>query len=240
MKKENMNEEITTHENPTQPNLGRRSFLQFAGVGVASVALLAAGCKKDSGATITSDGIYLGDGDIGVLNYAFALEQLEAAFYIKAVKSSYFTTQASADEKEYLMSIRDHEVAHREFFSKVLGTSGIIDLEFDFSSIDFSTRDAVLGTAKVFEDLGVSAYNGAGKLITNPTYLELAGKIVSVEARHAAILRDLISLGTFADRTSAGGTIDTNGLDLSRTPKEVLTLASKYIKNKINANGIIK
>ncbi|MEJ7672299.1 MAG: ferritin-like domain-containing protein [Chitinophagaceae bacterium] len=40
-----------------------------------------------------------------------------------------------------------------------------LDLEVDFSSINFASRASVLGTAMAFEDLGVSAYNGAGQLI---------------------------------------------------------------------------
>jgi hypothetical protein len=104
----------------------------------------------------------------------------------------------------------------------------------DFSSIDFTSRTSVLGTAKAFEDLGVSAYNGAGKLITNPDYLVLAGKIVSVEARHAALIRDLISNGSFADSS----VVDTNGLDKSRLPGEVLSIAGTYIKTKIDASRL--
>ena len=104
----------------------------------------------------------------------------------------------------------------------------------DFASIDFSSRTSVLATAKAFEDLGVSAYNGAGKLITSPDYLVLAGKIVSVEARHAALIRDLITNGTFADNT----VIDMNGLDKSRTPAEVLAIAGTYVKTMINASNL--
>jgi hypothetical protein len=91
-----------------------------------------------------------------------------------------------------------------------------------------------LGTAKAFEDLGVSAYNGAGKLIVSPDYLLLAGKIVSVEARHAAYIRDLISNGSFADST----VIDANGLDTSRNPADVLMIASGFLKSKINASNL--
>jgi hypothetical protein len=115
-----------------------------------------------------------------------------------------------------------------------LGANAIVALEVDFSSINFASRDSVLGTAKAFEDLGVSAYNGAGKLITNPDYLVLAGKIVSVEARHAAYIRDQIINGTFADNTI----LDANGLDKSRTPPEVLAIAGVYIKTKINASNL--
>jgi hypothetical protein len=109
-------------------------------------------------------------------------------------------------------------------------------LEVDFSGINFSSRDSVLATAKAFEDLGVSAYNGAGQLLTNPTYLLLAGKIVSVEARHAAAIRDIISYNSFADSS----VVDANGLDKSRTPSEVLAIAAPYIKTKINASNLPK
>jgi hypothetical protein len=48
-------------------------------------------------------------------------------------------------------------------------------LRFNFASIDFSNRSSVLATAKAFEDLGVSAYNGAGKLLTDGDNLVVAG-----------------------------------------------------------------
>ena len=91
-----------------------------------------------------------------------------------------------------------------------------------------------MGTAKAFEDLGVTAYNGAGKLLVSADYLLLAGKIVSVEARHAAYIRDLISYGSFADNTA----LDANALDMARTPAEVLAIAGTYVKTPINASNL--
>jgi len=140
----------------------------------------------------------------------------------------------SAAESALLTDIRDHEIAHREFFKAALAASAIPALEVDFTSINFSSRDSVLATAKAFEDLGVTAYNGAGKLIVSADYLALAGKIVSVEARHAAYIRDIISNGSFADNTA----VDPNGLDLSRTPAQVLAIADTYIKTAINASNL--
>lgn len=208
--------------------LERRSFLRFAGAGAASMALVAAGCKKDK----LESGVYLGSGDIGILNYAYALEQLEAAFYVQVATSFY--TGATQAEKDILIDIRDHEVAHREFFKNVLGSSAIGGLEVNFSSINFADRTSVLGTAKAFEDLGVSAYNGAGCLLKDAGYLTVAGKIVSVEARHAAIIRELITPNSFANSE----VIDANGLDKSRMPMEVLGIASAFVKTKINANDL--
>jgi hypothetical protein len=210
--------------------LQRRSFLQYAGAGAAGVALLAAGCKKDSDTSAT--GINLGSGDVGILNYAYALEQLEAAFYTAVVQTPY--ANISTTELALLTDIRDHEVAHREFFKKALGSAAIPALSVDFTRINFSVRADVLGTAKAFEDLGVSAYNGAGNLIKSADYLVVAGKIVSVEARHAALIRDLIENGSFANLE----VVDANGLDVARAPKDVLAIAQNYLKSTLNASNL--
>ncbi len=207
----------------------RRKFLGIVGAGTAIMATAAA-CKKDN--NNNNGGVDLGSGDTGILNYAYALEQLEAAFYSQVVLTPY--TGISTLEMDYMADIRNHEVAHREFFKTALGTSAIQGLTPDFSSINFSDRMSVLGAAKAFEDLGVTAYNGAGKLLVSPDYLTLAGKIVSVEARHAAAIRDLITPGTFADSTA----LDSNALDKARTPGEVLAIAGTYIKEKINASNL--
>jgi len=210
----------------------RRKFFGIMGAGTA-VMVAAASCKKQDSGTVTNNtGVDLGSGDTGILNYAYALEQLEAAFYTQVIATPY--TGISAMESSYLTDIMYHEVAHREFFKAALATKAIQGLEVNFSAIDFTSRDSVLGTAKAFEDLGVSAYNGAGQLITNPDYLTLAGKIVSVEARHAAWIRDMITTGSF------GGTdvVDMNGLDVQRKPDDVLTIAGAFLKTKINASNL--
>lgn len=218
--------------------VSRRKFMGYAGLFGASAVVLgsAVGCKKDSDTTTTTppanNGVDLGSGDIGVLNYAYALEQLEAAFYIKVVQSPY--SGMSSSENSYLTDIRDHEIAHREFFKTALGTSAIQALEVDFSSINFGSRDSVLATSKAFEDLGVSAYNGAGRLLTDVNNLLVAGKIVSVEARHAALIRDLIQANSFA----SSDVVDANGLDMARTPSQVLAIAGTYIKTKIDASHL--
>lgn len=209
--------------------LSRRKFLNYAGA-TSGLALLAAACKKDNNSV--NDGVDLGSGDTGILNYAFALEQLEAAFYIQVIATPY--ADMTGNEKALLTDIRDHEVAHREFFKAALAGSAIPALQVDFSTVDFTKRDSVLGTAKAFEDLGVSAYNGAGPLLTSKDFLALAGKIVSVEARHAALIRDLIAPGTFV----GSDVVDAQGMEISKSPAMVLSVAGKYIKTKINANNL--
>lgn len=213
----------------TAKGLARRRFLTQT-AGLVTMAAVVGACKKDK--NDDNSGINLGSGDIGILNYAYALEQLEAAFYVQVIMTPF--SGITATETALLTDIRDHEIAHREFFKKALADKAIPGLEVNFAAINFSSRDSVLGTAKAFEDLGVSAYNGAGKLITSPDYLLLAGKIVSVEARHAALIRDLISNGSFADNT----VIDAMGLDMAKAPGEVLATASSFLKSKINASNL--
>jgi len=245
MQAHNSNEGLSVPAASSITMPSRRKFLNFAAMSAAGLFL--ASCTKEMGeedltvAALNSEGggkdggkrnVNLGSGDIAVLNYAFALEQLEAAFYIQVINTPY--SGMTSKEMEYLTDIRDHEIAHREFFRTALGDARIGGLILDFSSINFNSRSSVLSTAKAFEDLGVSAYNGAGELLQSADYLLFAGKIVSVEARHAAAIRDLISYGSFADNT----VIDSNGLDVSRTPQQVLAIADTYIVTNINSNNL--
>ena len=227
-------EVLQTESSILEAKLQRRSFLQYAGAGAAIVALTAAGCKKDRDVNVNMGTTLDFKDDFGVLNYAYALEQLEAAFYTKVASAP--PTTFTAAQKAYFQDIQYHELAHREFFKRALSTAAIGSLEVDFSSIDFTSASSVLGAAKTFEDLGVAAYNGAGVRIKSDAYLVIAGQIVSVEARHAAWVRDQISNGSFSDLSSltALGADNATGLDGSLTPDKVLALAAPFIKTKIN------
>jgi Ferritin-like domain len=223
-----MKNELST--NTSNVNMARRSFLRYAGAGVAGMGLLAtaASCHKDHNVNPNNGFTDVGMGDIGILNYAYALEQLEAAFYTQVIATPY--SGIPAIELTYLTEIRDHEIAHREFFKAALSTKAIKALTPDFSSINFKSRASVLGAAKSFEDLGVTAYDGVGYLIQTPAYLSIAGAIVSVEARHAALIANL--LGTsFVDSTQ----VDANGLNISNKPSVVLKTANTYLKTKVSA-----
>jgi len=210
---------------------GRRNFLKLSGIGLAVAGLALVGCNDDD--LIIGDGngnvFDLGKGDVGVLNYAYALEQLEADFYSKVVNNFY--SGISSQEKQVFTDLYNHEVIHRDFFKAAISgaTSNVLPtLEFKYNDVNFNDRNSVLATAKALEDTGVAAYNGAGRLITNPDYLVIAGKIVSVEARHAAAIRDLISPKTAA--FSGDDIINSNGLDLAQSPKEIVAAAGSFFK----------
>ncbi|MCP1994585.1 ferritin-like domain-containing protein [Flavobacterium sp. HSC-61S13] len=208
----------------------RRTFLKFSGLGLAIAGLALVGCEDDSTTIIEPNGKFdLGSGDVGVLNYAYALEQLEADFYSKVVNNFY--NGISSKERELFTDLYHHEIIHRDFFKAAISgvTSQVLPkLEFQYNHVNFNDRSSVLATAKALEDTGVAAYNGAGKYISNPDYLVIAGKIVSVEARHAAAIRDMINPSS--SDFSGDDVIDANGLDLAKEPKDIIMVAAGFIK----------
>ena len=224
---------------PLHTPIKRRSFFMYAGATAGATALVLAGCSKDSDTTTPSANLIdVGSGDVGVLNYAYALEQLESAFYAQVLAGSYYAGAVAA-EKSIFSDIAAHEKIHADFFKTAITgaapTQIIKALEPDFSKINFGDRASVLGAAKLFEDTGVSAYNGAARYITTDAYLTLAGKIVSVEARHAALIRDLILNGTFSDDLTA------DALEKSAKPQDVATAVNAYLKegSKISATKLV-
>jgi len=169
----------------------RRRALKWGLLG-AGTALLASAPKIVMAQT-GSKTLTFNANDIGILNFALLLEELEAAFYPAALKSGKIT---NSKEREFLSSIGSHEAAHVAFLRQVLGNNALFqtrDLSLNTAGLNalLTSRDKILATAVTLEDLGVHAYNGAGPSLTNPTYLLAAGSIVSVEGRHAAAVRQL-------------------------------------------------
>lgn len=136
---------------------------------------------------------------IDTLNFALTLEYLESNFYIKAVASGIIP---SGNELKALTIIRDHEKEHVNFLSTAISAAGGTPVSFTAESFDFTAKGTfpnvftdygtLLAVAQTFEDTGVRAYKGqASNLMTNNDYLTAALQIHSVEARHAAHLREM-------------------------------------------------
>ena len=217
----------------------RRDFLRAAGaLGVGGAALGLVGCAGGEGplAAVATDAVSSSHTpgtvvldfatDVGVLNYAYALEQLEAAFFDRVVTTDGFEGRFAANEVRVLRDLRDHEVAHRDFYAAALGGAAIPGLSVDFSAIDFTSRTSVLETARTFEDLGVAAYNGAGRYLRSAAFLTVAGKIVSIEARHAAAIRSILEPRTGAFAPAA--------FDGALAPGAVLAAADPFVVTPIS------
>jgi len=251
---------------PLHAPIKRRSFFMYAGATAGATALVLAGCKDDNNNNPSA--LDVGSGDGGILNYAYALEQLEAAFYAQVRTSPYYlaaTTPAAI--KQVFDDLALHEAIHRDFLKAALTANSITplkDLTPNFSAIDFSSLNGILSAARTFEDTGVAAYNGAGRYLTNNTFLGLAGKIVSVEARHAALIRDMITYNSFvasdvvntfsptlpANTTTAytgagtpsltpGNGNPVAGAERSRKPQDVLNSVNNFLADgsKLSANS---
>jgi hypothetical protein len=215
----------------------RRSFIRVAGATAVTSALVLAGCDTSEPTPVVPDPtVDLGSGDAGILNYAYLLEQLEAAFYQKIIDTP--PTDLRTGELAYFIDLRDHEIIHREFLKYILESSAIQAQEFNFSTLTLTTRAGVLAAAKTIEDLGVAAYNGVGKFVANTVVLTMLGKISSVEARHAALIRDLIQPGTFADATVSPVSGEGAGFDLIQTPTQVLEAAAPFFKIKYSVANL--
>ncbi|WP_019989952.1 ferritin-like domain-containing protein [Rudanella lutea] len=228
---------------PAIPSVERRLFMRQLGLVSASTAAFLASCTREPlvdpqtgkrqarlGAEVLPDGtVDLGSGDIGISNLAYTLDQLETAFYATALQRAMNVTP---EDRRVLAELHDHEVAHREFFKTFLGGMAIPMLDFDFSTVDFSNRNSVFDAAQQFENVGVAAFNGTGPLIHDVEVLKIAGKMVSIEARHATLARHMIAPKTpFA---LSHELIDAQGRDWHLTPGEVVARAQKYIKQKIS------
>ena len=74
-----------------------------------------------------------------------------------------------------------------------LGGTAVKAPAVDFGK-SFGSAKSFLETAHVFENTGVSAYLGAAGFITNPDILQAAAGIFGVEARHAAVVGNLLGL----------------------------------------------
>ncbi|SHI66229.1 Ferritin-like domain-containing protein [Hymenobacter daecheongensis DSM 21074] len=219
----------------------RRSFFRVAGATVAASTLVLAGCGTDDPTPTTpaagANVLTLAAGEVGLLNYAYILEQLEAAFYQKVVDAP--PADLRAGEKEALTELRDHEVIHREFLKFALADKAIGTIEFNFSSVTFTTREGVFTAAKKLEDLGVAAYAGVGKLLSG-SYLALLAKIASVEARHAAYVRDALQPNSFGtpDAGIIATTGDYAGLNVALTPAQAMAAAAPFLNFTVDVSQL--
>jgi hypothetical protein len=97
------------------------------------------------------------------------------------------------------------------------GSEVVSGCTFDFSSV-LTDVETMVATARVVENVGVSAYLGALTAISDPSLVTAAGSIMTVEARHQTVLNLL------SDATSIP-----QPFDMALTPADVLALAGAFI-----------
>ncbi len=130
--------------------------------------------------------------DVDVLNYALTLEYLESAFYQQGQAAGLL----SGTEKAYLDKIAADEAYHVTAITatiKQLGGTPVAAPGVDFGGA-FDSRNSYLTTSHTFENVGVGAYLGAAGYIKSKAVLQAAAGIFGVEARHAAVVGNLLGL----------------------------------------------
>lgn len=208
--------------------VSRRKFLGYAG-GLAGAGMLIASCKKEDD-PVTSDGaIDLGTNDEGLLNLLFVLQQVEAALYDTVLKNKY--TGMTAEEEAYFKEMHDHEIAHRELLRNYLKGKGTV-ITTDFSRVKFSVRSSVLENIELIENLVVATLNEAGRLFIAGEHVSIAGKMASLEARHAATVSNMISMGNFF------GTVDVTGAEQGSLPSNTVTTINNFLATKVSGNNL--
>ncbi len=155
--------------------------------------------------------------------------------------------------QQYAVEIANHEQAHVEFLRTAITSLGgtpvdrpMIDFTDAFNTAasaagigssfnPFADENSFVVGSFVFEDVGVTAYNGAAPLITNKqTVLAAAGSIVAVEAYHAGLIRTLlVYLGqtyiNYADQIAAlraSADIAVTGGTSAETPLSTTTIVN--------------
>jgi hypothetical protein len=238
----------------------RRSFVRklgFAGLSMGA-ALRVQG----------QDGAMAAVSDADILNFALNLEYLEAEFYTVATTGKYIESHGicvqgsegmlgpttggkyvdlTVDPVNFSIELI-HQVAHDErqhvrLIQSALQSAGapfISKPSINLNALGFgfdNYRD-FFKLARIFEDIGVSAYSGAAPLITDKAVLGAAARILAAECEHAGAIRLQVArlVQETAPRLDGADilpppsgknvlSLDKNGLSAIRTPGQVLYLA---------------
>jgi rubrerythrin len=166
-----------------------------------------------------------GSSDADILNFALTLEYLEAAFYEQGL----MTAKLDSEQKMVAQEIASNEQQHVDSLKGAITDLGAKPV--DAPAVDFGnavkSSSGFLKLAQTFEDTGVSAYNGAGPMLTSKELLGVAGAIVQVEARHAARIRLL-----------NGVTPAPEPFDHTLTMDEVLKAVQPFVKSTDTNGGM--
>ena len=213
-----------------KPSLGRRGFLWVSAASATAIALVATGCSTSTPAPIVIDPYQLAlpAGEKGLLYYTYLLALGKSTLYQKVADSP--PSDFSAAERMLFSHMRDHEVVHRELLRYLIDNTRAnpvlpTDFVFNLNSFSLTTRTGILNAAQKLEDLAAAAYPPILPLFTSSGTKALLLKMSTVQARHAAAVRDLLVPGSFNDAT----TVDSNGQLITQTPTQVNAALASFV-----------
>ncbi len=262
---ENQSSAALVEREAGQGSLGKA--LAVAGAGIAAAALLTPSAAQaapvappqhltlyfdtspGAGAIQVPNTAKNGSGaNIKVLNYALALETLEAETYRQAyirLTGTSFDGSPAQDQfgntitglgvspndpdAQYLATFGKVEQEHRDFLTTALGNNWVLDagakIDVGINNLDRTGVDRLIYAEEL---TGVSAYLGAIPLFADKTYLSVAAAILGTEARHTAAVAAV--LNTFAGHqvvetapiTRYKGEDENGGRDTPLLPDQIL------------------
>jgi hypothetical protein len=180
--------------------------------------------------------------------------------------------------RDMMAEVAGDERSHVQFLRRAISGTPLvqssrpaIDLDASFraagdaaglgSNFDpFADEDSFLLGAFLFEDVGVTAYNGAVKLLSQDNLLEAAAGILAAEAYHAGMIRTLLhtkgpAVVAKADKIAAArdaldgegmaeeapsqalAPSDENGIAFKRTPQQVLSIVFEAMGEGVDRGG---
>jgi rubrerythrin len=159
----------------------RSHFLRLTAAGIGTVLFAGARSARAAGGLPASD--------VSILNYALVLEYLQASFYTEAERIGALAGKTAQAAR----IVGATERAHVRAFRNLLGSHAVKRPAFDFQGVTEQQQE-FLRTAVAFEDLAVAAYKGQAPRLRSRSVLAAAVGIHSVEARHAAWMRQLFGI----------------------------------------------
>jgi ferritin-like protein len=225
------------------PMLSRRDFLARIALSSGALALpslFASACNDDALVDPTESASLDLSTDAGVLNYFYAISQLQTDFWTRVTLNRF--PGITPAENSAFASLQSHATSQRNWLQVYQTVGRLTDvLTFSFGdSVNFASRSATMGAALTIEDSATQAYAGGVSYLTDPANIVLAGKLASLNARHSATLRDLNDIIAGGNtRTSFAGDdiIGTNGLEMATRPADVIAALSKFYKTTITVRS---
>jgi hypothetical protein len=200
--------------------LNRRHFMVALGMtSAAAGAGLLSGCSATNATAVSSSSSAPGQSD--VLAFALNLEYLEATFYSYITQGAdlpsdttvnsgvvtgapakiTFTGANAAAITDMLNEIYFDELNHVRELRSLLGILVVPRPAINLAALGAVTASNALSIARLFEDVGVTAYAGAAAALTGSS-LSFAAQILGVESFHAGALR----FGIILQNAAAAGT----------------------------------
>jgi len=177
--------------------------------------------------------------ETGILNALYAMEQLTNDFFSRVNDFPY--PGMTAIERAAFAAVAAHDEAHVLYFVENVSQGRTFDaFTFRYATVDFGSRESVLGTARSLKDGAAASYLAALPRLTDPAVRNVVAKIAAVESRHAAVVRDIAA----GQRTPPDGTafagpdaVTADGLARVVAPGDALAAFTGYFRNPITVRS---